>query len=175
RPRAAAAVDVRLVWRPLLAGGVGMEDSGTGSTELDGGDHPSCRSTQPDGRDTGHILSRPAPGAEAALDTAPGRGRLESVRHARFRLAHAERMSADPLRVLIIEDVPMDAELVEYEHGRARIPFEARRVDTRERFLAELDAFGPDVILSDDTLPRFDGMAALELARSHAPATPFLI
>jgi two-component system, cell cycle sensor histidine kinase and response regulator CckA len=84
-------------------------------------------------------------------------------------------MSADPLRILIIEDVPMDAELVEYELGRARIPFEARRVDTRERFLAELDAFGPDVILSDYTLPRFDGMAALELARSHAPATPFLI
>jgi PAS domain S-box-containing protein len=84
-------------------------------------------------------------------------------------------MAADPLRVLIIEDVPMDAELVEYELGRARIPFEARRVDTRERFLAELDAFGPDVILSDYTLPRFDGMAALELARSHAPATPFLI
>ena len=84
-------------------------------------------------------------------------------------------MSPDPLRVLIIEDVPMDAELVEYELGRARIPFQARRVDTRELFLAELWAFEPDVILSDYTLPRFDGMAALELARSHAPATPFLI
>jgi PAS domain S-box-containing protein len=84
-------------------------------------------------------------------------------------------MSAEPLRVLIIEDVPMDAELVQYELGRARIPFEARRVDTREQFLAELDAFDPDVILSDYTLPRFDGLAALELARSHAPATPFLI
>jgi PAS domain S-box-containing protein len=84
-------------------------------------------------------------------------------------------MSAEPLRVLIIEDVPMDAELVQYELGRARIPFEARRVDTREDFLAELDAFDPDVILSDYTLPRFDGLAALELARSHAPATPFLI
>ena len=84
-------------------------------------------------------------------------------------------MSPDPLRVLIIEDVPMDAELVEYELGRARIPFQARRVDTRELFLAELRAFEPDVILSDYTLPRFDGMAALELARRHAPATPFLI
>jgi len=77
-------------------------------------------------------------------------------------------MSADPLRVLIIEDVPMDAELVEYELGRARIPFEARRVDTRERFLAELDAFGPDVILSDYTLPRFDGMAA-RMVDAQAP------
>jgi PAS domain S-box-containing protein len=87
----------------------------------------------------------------------------------------AERMNPDPLRVLILEDVPMDAELVEYELGRARIPFEARRVDTRERFLGELEAFRPDVILSDYTLPRFDGMAALALAREHAPATPFLI
>ena len=87
----------------------------------------------------------------------------------------AERMNLDPLRVLILEDVPMDAELVEYELGRARIPFEARRVDTRERFLGELTAFRPDIILSDYTLPRFDGMSALALAREHSPATPFLI
>ena len=69
----------------------------------------------------------------------------------------------------------MDAELVEYELERARIPFTARRVDTREAFLHELEAFLPDVILSDYTLPRFDGMAALSLARERAPATPFLI
>jgi PAS domain S-box-containing protein len=84
-------------------------------------------------------------------------------------------MTPNPLRVLILEDVPMDAELVEYELGRARIPFEARRVDTREAFLAELEAFRPDVILSDYTLPRFDGMSALSLARDRAPTTPFLI
>ena len=35
---------------------------------------------------------------------------------------------------------------------------------------AELDAFRPDLILSDYTLPRFDGMAALALARERAPA-----
>ena len=44
-------------------------------------------------------------------------------------------MGSDPLRILILEDVPMDAELVEYELERARVPFESRRVDTRERFL----------------------------------------
>ena len=69
----------------------------------------------------------------------------------------------------------MDAELVEYELGRARVSFEARRVDTRESFLHELEAFRPDVILSDFTLPRFDGMSALALARERAPAVPFLI
>jgi PAS domain S-box-containing protein len=80
-----------------------------------------------------------------------------------------------PLRILILEDVQMDAELVEYELERAGIPFAARRVDTREGFLRELGEFGPDLILSDYTLPRFDGMAALSLAREHAPSVPFVI
>ena len=69
----------------------------------------------------------------------------------------------------------MDAELVEYELERARIPFSARRVDSRDDFLRELEEFSPDLILSDYTLPRFDGMAALSLARERAPSIPFLI
>ncbi|HEU5040643.1 MAG TPA: PAS domain S-box protein [Gemmatimonadales bacterium] len=84
-------------------------------------------------------------------------------------------MTVQPLRILILEDVPMDAELVAYELGRARVRFDARRVDTREEFLRQLDEFRPDVILSDYTLPRFDGMAALSLARERAPDVPFLI
>jgi two-component system, cell cycle sensor histidine kinase and response regulator CckA len=84
-------------------------------------------------------------------------------------------MPEDALRILILEDVPMDAELVEYELGRARIPFSARRVDSRDEFLRELEEFQPDVILSDYTLPRFDGMTALSLARERAPSIPFLI
>jgi PAS domain S-box-containing protein len=84
-------------------------------------------------------------------------------------------MTAAPLRILMLEDVPMDAELVAYELGRARMRFDARRVDSREGFLRELDDFRPDVILSDYTLPRFDGMTALSLARERAPEIPFLI
>jgi PAS domain S-box-containing protein len=84
-------------------------------------------------------------------------------------------MTSDRLRILILEDVPMDAELVEYELQRSRIPFDARCVDTRDAFLRELDEFQPDLILSDYTLPRFDGMAALSLARERAPSVPFLI
>ncbi len=84
-------------------------------------------------------------------------------------------MASERLRILILEDVPMDAELVEYELQRSRIPFDARCVDTRDAFLRELDEFQPDLILSDYTLPRFDGMAALSLARERAPSVPFLI
>jgi PAS domain S-box-containing protein len=84
-------------------------------------------------------------------------------------------MPEAPLRILILEDVPMDAELVEYELERARVPFLSRRVDSRDGFLRELDDFRPDLILSDYTLPRFDGMTALSLAREKAPSIPFLI
>ena len=84
-------------------------------------------------------------------------------------------MASAPLRILILEDVPMDAELVEYELQRTNIPFDARCVDTRDGFERELDDFRPDLILSDYTLPRFDGMTALSLARERVPNIPFLI
>jgi two-component system, cell cycle sensor histidine kinase and response regulator CckA len=84
-------------------------------------------------------------------------------------------MTQDELRILILEDVAMDAELVEYELERASIPFSSRRVDSRDGFLHALEEFGPDLILSDYTLPRFDGMTALSLAKERAPSIPFLI
>ncbi len=69
----------------------------------------------------------------------------------------------------------MDAELVEYELSRASVDFDARRVDTRDAFERQLAEFQPDIILSDYTLPRFDGMSALSVARERAPDVPFLI
>ena len=69
----------------------------------------------------------------------------------------------------------MDAELVEYELERAAIPFQSRRVESRDAYLRELQEFRPDLILSDYTLPRFDGMTALSLARERVPSIPFLI
>ena len=81
----------------------------------------------------------------------------------------------ETLRILLLEDVPMDAELVEYELTRARISFTSRCVNSRAQFLQSLDEFQPDLILSDYTLPGFDGMAALALAREKAPTVPFVI
>src|SRR5690349_17044302 len=91
-------------------------------------------------------------------------------------MAYAALSQPDaPLRILLLEDVPMDAELVEYELGRTQICFAIRWVSTREAFLQELDEFQPHIILADYTLPRFDGMTALQLARTLVPSTPFLI
>jgi PAS domain S-box-containing protein len=84
-------------------------------------------------------------------------------------------MPEQALRILILEDIPMDAELVEYELERAGMPFVARMVDNRESYLQQLTEFHPDIILSDYTLPNFDAMSALELARARFPTLPFLI
>lgn len=78
------------------------------------------------------------------------------------------------LRILLLEDVPGDAELETLTLKRARIACETRRVETRADFLRQLDAFNPDLVLSDFTLPRFDGLSALGLVRERQPDLPFI-
>ena len=77
-----------------------------------------------------------------------------------------------PLHILMLEDVATDAELVERELEREGFDFEARRVTTRDAFEQALDAFDPDLILADYSLPSFDGMAALEVAAEERPHVP---
>src|SRR6266508_295056 len=80
----------------------------------------------------------------------------------------------EELRILILEDVAAHAELMERELRKAEIVFSARRVATREAFLAALRDFNPDLILADYSLPSFDGVAALSIAREQCPAAPFV-
>lgn len=81
----------------------------------------------------------------------------------------------DMIRILIVEDLPTDAELCEREVRRALPQSAFLRVETREEFITALASFAPDLILSDYSLPRFDGMKALALVQQHAPETPFII
>ncbi|MFA4903116.1 MAG: PAS domain S-box protein [Desulfobaccales bacterium] len=82
--------------------------------------------------------------------------------------------STGSLRILILEDMASDAELMTYELRQARIDFSYRRVTDREQFLAALDEEKPDVILSDFHLPGFDGLEALALAQARYPEVPFI-
>jgi diguanylate cyclase (GGDEF)-like protein/PAS domain S-box-containing protein len=83
--------------------------------------------------------------------------------------------SAAPIiRVLLTEDVAADAELEVRELKRAGLRFSHRVVETEESFTSALREFAPDVILSDFSMPGFDGMAALALARELCPDTPFI-
>ena len=82
--------------------------------------------------------------------------------------------TAGTVRVLFAEDVEADAELSMRELKRAGLRISARVVDTEASFHAALREFLPQVILSDFSMPQFDGMAALHLARELAPEIPFL-
>ncbi|MGB8216909.1 MAG: PAS domain S-box protein [Candidatus Methanoperedens sp.] len=78
------------------------------------------------------------------------------------------------LRILILEDDNTDAELMEYELGKANFTFTSKRVETREAFQANLLDFAPDLILADYTLPSFDGCSALRIAKEKCPDVPFI-
>jgi CheY-like chemotaxis protein len=78
------------------------------------------------------------------------------------------------LRILIAEDLESDTELIWKELQRAGINCDAHRVDTGVDFRRELEEFKPHVILSDFTMPSFNGMDALEIARQGHPEIPFI-
>lgn len=82
-------------------------------------------------------------------------------------------MNAD-LNILILEDVPEDAELMTRQLSKAGLRFRSTRVVNRNDFVRELEQAAPDVILSDHGLPEFSGFAALALAREKCPDTPFI-
>jgi len=78
------------------------------------------------------------------------------------------------MRLLMVEDVPTDAELELRELRRAGMRVAHRLVDTEAAFREELNKFQPELIISDFSMPHFDGMWALSLARELAPDVPFL-
>jgi PAS domain S-box-containing protein len=78
------------------------------------------------------------------------------------------------LRVLVVEDMPQDMVLISHELRKAGLRFRARRVESRDAFLHELEHHPPDIILSDHGVPGFDGFAALAEARNRCPDAPFI-
>src|SRR6202165_250979 len=79
-----------------------------------------------------------------------------------------------PLRILSIEDDPKDTELIQDLLETEGIVCEVTRVDTQAALLASVEQGGIDLILSDYTLPSFDGVSALKLAMKTCPDVPFI-
>ncbi len=79
------------------------------------------------------------------------------------------------LKILYVEDVKTDAELIWREIENNKISFSKLLVDNREDYLESLKTFEPDLIISDYSLPRFDGMTALKLRNEQTPLIPFIL
>ncbi|KAA0683196.1 PAS domain S-box protein [Azospirillum brasilense] len=81
--------------------------------------------------------------------------------------------------ILHLEDSPLDCELACARLRKAGISCDVTRVDTRAAFetalvKAAVDGRRFDLILADFSLPDFDGLEALGIAKARAPETPFL-
>jgi len=85
------------------------------------------------------------------------------------------RGSGIPLRVLMIEDSPADAELVLAQLRRGGYAPAAHRVETAVALRAALASEAWECVLSDYELPRFGGLAALQIVREMQDDVPFIV
>lgn len=79
------------------------------------------------------------------------------------------------LKILFVEDLPTDVEFNIREIRKSGIEFVSLVVETKEGYIKALSEFKPDIILSDYSLPKFNGMEALLIKKEIAPLVPFIL
>src|SRR5690348_6455448 len=80
----------------------------------------------------------------------------------------------DNIRILMLEDDAADAELTKFVLRKGGLRFSMDRVESKDEYIQHLQENPPSLILSDYSLPGFDGHAALEIAQDRCPETPFI-
>jgi PAS domain S-box-containing protein len=85
------------------------------------------------------------------------------------------RQSPGPFKILFVEDVPDDAELVAYRLRKGGFIFEYDRVQTRDAFTAALTETDLDIVLCDNRLPDFDAASAIQIEGRIRPDLPIVI
>ncbi|MEI7037584.1 response regulator [Fulvimonas yonginensis] len=89
-------------------------------------------------------------------------------------MVHRTPRPLPTIHILHVEDDPIDAELILAELDADGIEYQARVVDNEADYLAALDEFQPDIVLSDLSLPGFSGQRALDLLRRRDEDLPFI-
>jgi CheY-like chemotaxis protein len=79
------------------------------------------------------------------------------------------------LRILLVEDVSDDAELIKRELRKSGLLFTAKCVETKAGFLTALKNFDPHLIISDFSLGQFNALEALQILTRHSPDLPFIL
>ena len=85
------------------------------------------------------------------------------------------RCQMNPYRILHLEDNPVDAMVVQSHLASSGLDFEILQLKTQADYLAALEHESFTLILADYTLPFFDGLSALRMAREKCRDTPFII
>jgi len=80
-----------------------------------------------------------------------------------------------PLHILHLEDEPNDAALVQSTLEAEGIACATTRVQNHDDFVAALEHGGIDLILSDCSLPAFDGLSAMSIVRARWPDLPVIL
>lgn len=83
-------------------------------------------------------------------------------------------MSDEIFKVFILEDMPVDLELVKRQVRKfnPNVLFAVAR--HRSEFQDKVALFQPDIVLSDYNLPDMNGLEALLYVREHLDSTPFI-
>jgi two-component system sensor histidine kinase UhpB len=84
-------------------------------------------------------------------------------------------MAPKSLHLLLVEDSPDDAALVQQALRQAGLSLVLRQVDSAADLAAALDEKSWDLVVSDYNLPGFSGTDALQLLRGRSPDTPFIV
>ncbi len=79
------------------------------------------------------------------------------------------------IKILHLEDVEIDADLVSRILKKGKIEAEILVVDNKEAYVEALIEFDPDVILSDHTLPSFNSGEALNIFLQSGIKIPFIL
>ncbi len=82
-------------------------------------------------------------------------------------------MIPNPVRILLLEDSPDDAQLVFLNLEQQGVYADCSRVETEAAFISTLNQH-PDLIIADYSLPQFDGLHALKIVREQQLDIPFI-
>src|SRR3954464_2158207 len=79
------------------------------------------------------------------------------------------------IKLLILEHEQNDVELLLHELKKGGINFIPEIAENKKEFSEALENFSPEIILSDYSLPSFDGVTAFRIAQQLCPRVPFII
>lgn len=83
-------------------------------------------------------------------------------------------MNRQPYIFLMLEDDDFDVELASRALTKGGIQFTSKRARSEDEYIRLLEEVRPDLIISDFSLPQFDGISALTQARKRYPDIPFI-